>query len=1200
MTESGHPVPVANRAAEPQPVANDAATGSLEASLRRALANSSPERVRIATAYLSPAGLLTIEPGLAGATSVRLLLGERPFMTRRGPPDVLVQPGADTEHQGPSEAVDWYGFLEGQYPWLLLTREQRTKVANTNPHAAYQAGINVEMWRQVYQTVEFLRRDQVEVRRYLGKHAGSVKEGRVLEFRSPSARLHAKAYLFANGDSSFTAVGSSNLTRGGLQDNIELNLLSHDAALGEQLAQWFDDRWTQGQDCRMEFIEQLEECVLFGRRYQPWDVFIKALHTAYGRFLNLGLAEDIRTLLADFQAEAVQRCLSLLERHWGAMLCDSVGLGKTWEGLGILSEFARRREGQARAVIVCPAQLESNWNEESTRQFDIGAEVVTMESLPRLIDRDEATPLERATADTNLKRLQRADIILVDESHNFRNPETKRYRALMEIIRGGTPDKRVLLLTATPINNSVWDLYHQLQLITRGDDTWYASRGPVANLRSTFNAVEKGDGGAGLLDTMLLSLVRRTRHDIRALQAAGESLTVGDEPVRFPNHEIPKAVAYSLQNLYGDIYRDVLDAVKDLTFAVYQLEAYGVETGEEETAERVRQRSANFLGIMRTILLKRMESSVAALASTVETLVSYLDQFLARLGDGKVLTPKQAHRLRAVLGGSLPDADADLAEWDARTADTLREMLDAPTDPAQRARLHADATADRDRLVGLQRRLEWLATLWGTAGDPKIAAVRELLDGLPPTDAHGLPTKVVLFSNYRDTALHVFRSLGGDPEGFSAGGELRVRSTLADERWMSLLHGGDSRERRAAVLDRFAPLAAHRNSEALDDPGLQERIEPYRKESIELLIATDVLSEGQNLQDAQYLINYDLHWNPVRMIQRAGRIDRLFSPHETVYIYNVMPEKGLEELLKLVDSLRRKLETIEDAVALDASVLGEQIEARELDAVMKIRAGGAAADEVYLEGERTQGLDAGLDVLNQYLDLMRSIATKDVEDIPDGVYSVVKGPRSGVFVMLRMPEELTGEVFWRFYPLDDLARPESSPLTILEKIQADRDTPRYGLPDSVNPFAFLNPPLQAAVDQIGAAYVEAAAAQAPSQFTAKLKSILQRDDLLQADSDLWERLHGWANLPHPSDALRRPRLRDPVRALRQMRINAPLDDLLPQLRGLDAAVRAEGLDRPLARPDSRQPSVRDLELVAWALVVGPEGLPEDVGTQSPG
>ncbi|GAI51274.1 unnamed protein product, partial [marine sediment metagenome] len=173
-----------------------------------------------------------------------------------------------------------------------------------------------------------------------------------------------------------------------------------------------------------------------------------------------------------------------------------------------------------------------------------------------------------------------------------------------------------------------------------------------------------------------------------------------------------------------------------------------------------------------------------------------------------------------------------------------------------------------------------------------------------------------------------------------------------------------------------------------------------------LLIATDVLSEGQNLQDAQYLINYDLHWNPVRMIQRAGRIDRLFSPHDKVYIYNVMPEQGLEDLLKLVSSLTRKLETIEDAIALDASVLGEQIEAKQLDKILAIRRGGAQAESVYLEGERNQGLDEGMELLNQYLEIMKNYATEDVAKIPDGVYSIKNGPESGIYIMLQMPEEL--------------------------------------------------------------------------------------------------------------------------------------------------------------------------------------------------
>ena len=144
-------------------------------------------------------------------------------------------------------------------------------------------------------------------------------------------------------------------------------------------------------------------------------------------------------------------------------------------------------------------------------------------------------------------------------------------------------------------------------------------------------AIEKGESGSGLLDAMMLSLVRRTRHDIRAMQEAGEDMEVNGQPLRFPEHEIPTAINYNLQGLYGNIYIDIIDAIEHLNFAVYRLDEYGVDTGELETTDRVQQRNSNFLGIMRTILLKRMESSLAALTSTVQSLVSYLDLFLVRL-----------------------------------------------------------------------------------------------------------------------------------------------------------------------------------------------------------------------------------------------------------------------------------------------------------------------------------------------------------------------------------------------------------------------------------------------------------------------------------------------------------------------------------------------------------------------------------------
>ena len=1178
------------------PIANEPSTGSMQEHLVGALARVIPQDIRIATAYLTPDGFLNLKDGMGNATRVRLLLGERPFMNRRGPGDVLSPPSDRDELHGPAESVDWYTFLEGGYPWLLLTHEERRELLarGATPEAA---AFDLSAWERVTALADFLRRDDIEVRRFLGSDAGKVLPEEVLDHRSPKNRLHAKAYLFSGEMGHYAVVGSSNLTKSGLSENSELNLASYDRELTAHLEGWFDEKWELGQDCKAQFIQRLEECVLFGRRYTPWQVMLKSLHAAYGRFLEMGLSEEVMGRLAGFQQQAVQRCVALLRRHWGAMLCDSVGLGKTYEGLGILREFANQRSDDprgrpsTRALIVCPAQLQDNWSSDRFAEWGIIATTVTMESLPSLADiEEEPSAIQRQRLRAELKRYQdQFDIILVDESHNFRNPRTKRYRALMEIIRGGKPDKRVLLMTATPINNSVWDLYHQLMLITRGDDTWYAGRGPISNLKAAFQTIEKRESDSGLLDTMMLSLVRRTRHDIRSMQEAGETMEVNGQPLRFPEHEIPKAVDYSLQGLYGNVYLDIIDAIEHLNFAVYRLDEYGVETGEKESSAQLRQRNANFVGIMRTILLKRMESSLASLTSTVRSLVDYLNLFLARLEHGHVLTPRQAYKLRGVLGGSLPDHDQDVEDMDPKAVAALQQELNAPEDVDLQAKLQADVEFDRDRLQTLLTRLQWLETMLAEQGDPKAQAVRKLLEGLPKEDDHGQPTKVALFTTYKDTAQHLFKQFGGDVESLKS--NVRVQSNLEDRRWMSLLTGGHDQNRRRAVLERFAPLATHRETEPSDDPTLLRKIEPLRAQGIELLIATDVLSEGQNLQDAQFLVNYDLPWNPVRMIQRAGRIDRLFSPHDKVYIYNLMPEDGLEDLLNLVENLTKKIETIEDAVALDASVLGEQIEAKELDKVMRLRAGGVQADQVYREGERSQGLDEGAELLNRYLDLMKEFATEDVRDIPNGVYSVKQGMANGVYVMLKMPEEASGEVFWRFYPLGNVAQPMTSPNDILSIVEASRDERRLEIPPCVNPFQHLSVPLKAAVDQIGQAYLDAISAVTSDSFTRRIRQFLNRDDLLQSQPDLFTFFNDWVEMPLPSDASRRVGMRDPVRVMNQLAPSrAELGQVVQGLTALREAVRAEGLDRPIARPEARKPSVEDLELVAWELVVGPDGL----------
>lgn len=1169
-------------------IANDELTGTMLVELTRAFKAVHPDRVRIATAYLTPDGFREIRSGMEQAKDIRLLLGERPFLTRRGPTELLSK-GEDAELAGPLESIDWFEFLEGRVPWVLMTHAQRKQLLESTGDTAFEQRKEFDLtsWHKVQELVQFLSRSEVMVRRYLGDRAGLIAKGKVLSMDvSASEHLHAKAYILREERASYGAIGSSNLTKGGLQDNVEANLITDDPVVVDELDGWFDRKWAKGQDCKDEFIRMLEECVLFGRRFYPWQVFLKALHAAYGHFLGFGLDENVAGRLALFQQEGVARAIDLLERHWGAMICDSVGLGKTYTGLGVLREFVARRGNNAKALVICPAQLESNWSAERLHGFGVFGETVSMESLVQLVDIDEvASEVERSRLRKRLRKYQGYDIILVDESHNFRNPGTKRYRALMEIIRGGEKaDKRVLLLTATPINNSLWDLYHQLMLITRGDNSWYAGRGPVGNLEGTFRSLEKQGGGPGLLDTMLLTLVRRTRHDIRQHQEADKPLEIGGKPLVFPEHEIPEAITYSLENLYeGDVYKQVIEAIERLNFSVYNLEEYGVERPTDKKADKDRaiDRNTAFIGIIRTVYLKRMESSVAALGASLRNQIDYLELFLKFLGRGKVLFPQDRDRLRVMLGGSLSDDALEASGIDEDVRDLIESLVQVDAEKCDAARLDKAVSADHDTLAILLSSLNRLKAVQ-PGSDPKVAALRKVLESLPRADAHGVPTKVIIFTNYKDTAVHLFRALGG-PEGGLATGEVRAKSNLSGGQWISVLTGLDDKKRRQTVLSHFAPLAALREEDrALNDPELLLEIRPFREQGIDLLISTDVLSEGQNLQDAQYLVNYDLHWNPVRMIQRAGRIDRFFSPHEKVYFFNMMPEKELEDLLRLVKRLQQRVKAIDATVGLDASVLGEIIEAKALNDLMMIRQGGAKADQVYLEGERKVEFDDALDQLRTYIDLIKSIGTEEVRSLPDGIYSVREGDQPGIFIQLKMPQEYGGEVFWRYYPADS-NEVIASAVEAAQRIACDRECQRANLPEEENPFTHLIEPLKRATAELGQEYQRRVSAQDPGELICLVRSKLQDAEVQEAIPGLANTFFNWCDKPHPSDLLKRE---DTVQAAyRRLKAATASGEVASALAELWAALKAKGLDRPLPRPDERQPTERDLQLVCWELVM---------------
>ena len=240
-------------------------------------------------------------------------------------------------------------------------------------------------------------------------------------------------------------------------------------------------------------------------------------------------------------------------------------------------------------------------------------------------------------------------------------------------------------------------------------------------------------------------------------------------------------------------------------------------------------------------------------------------------------------------------------------------------------------------------------------------------------------------------------------------------------------------------------------------------------------------------------------------------------------------------------------------------------------------------------------MDEGAELLNHYLDLMKEFATEEVRAIPNGVYSIKTGMADGVYIMLKMPEEASGEVFWRFYPLGNVSQPVTSPNDVLSIVEANREEQRADIPPNENPFRHLGAPLKAAVDQIGQAYIDAMSSVTPDAFTRRVRLFLNRDDLLAANPDLFQFFSDWINTPLPSDTVRRVGMRDPVRILNRLApTRAELGQVVQALTALRTAIQLEGLDRPLRRPDTRQPSVEDLELVAWELVIGPEGLPSKV------
>jgi len=902
----------------PDYIDNITADRQLREVLRCLLIEWGETELDIASGFFEPEVWRMLGEPLKGLSAFRLLLGR--------PPEI-VNPNEDA------------GLVD-------LTRLYRDKLRTD----LEDLPLTRDYAHLIDDLIAFLRRESVAVRFYRGDF------------------LHAKAYLTPNA----AIVGSSNFTPSGMTRKAELNLVQQTKAVIRDLRDnWFESMWENSADQKDALIDTLAESKFGGARWTPHDVFIKVLYEYFKDRLVMDAPESrLGVELASFQQEGLREAIRLIDRHGGVIVSDAVGLGKTYIGMGLLEHYVlgKRRKGFIpRGLVICPAQLRDLVWEPKLNEYGIKCDVISQESLGR--------------ADFDWKNLNAYDVVLIDESHNFRNPGTGRYQNLMKLLGTGNPNKLVILMTATPINNSIWDLYHQVAFLTRGQDGFFREYG-IRNLKGFFKAIQ--DGSADIFTLLEQVMVRRSRQDVKQRQEAGEEIRLpGKGVIKFPERTL-HSVEYDLDATYDGFYERIVNLIDSLALVSFNIEAYRREADSVEVKREV-QTSEALIGILKTLYLKRLESSLEAFAISIQRQKAFQERFVRLLTAGRLLDPKTNRKLIALEA----DADALPADTDA-LIDALPE-IDSSDYDLKRIRRDLDFDLNTlDQMLVMLERVQ--RTSDESKRDAKLAQVAHLLGG----DLHD--RKTLVFSYYHDTAAYVYRQLTTDPAWAVGWSRPPV---------IALINGSTKSDQRERIVRRFAPVA----NTLPGEPSVISDTEP----EIDILISTDVLSEGQNLQDAGVILNYDLHWTPIRMIQRAGRIDRLGTAFDHLAIYNCFPQKGLENLLRLVQRLQDRIRAIDSTVGLDASVLGEVIGTRSLEQLRKLRLGDASVmDELERENELVS-TDEMKFPLMLYL---QQVGMDRIRAIPRGIGSGIGKtvpPRpAGVFFAFQAGDRH----FWRLYMND--------------------------------------------------------------------------------------------------------------------------------------------------------------------------------------
>ncbi len=826
--------------------------------------------------------------------------------------------------------------------------------------------------------------------------------------------LHAKLYLVHRRDPVTPLigfVGSSNLTLAGLSHQGELNvdLVEQDAA--HKLLEWFDQRWNDpwAYDITDELASLIEQSWAGLEGVRPYLVYLKmAYHLceeARAGKREFRLPRVFQGVLLDFQVEAVSLAAHHLHRRGGVLLGDVVGLGKTLMATAIAKIF--QEDDGSNTLIICPPKLIDLWQQHVDR-YGLAARVV---SLGQVIDR--------------LPQLPRFRTLIIDESHNLRNREGKRYRAVRDYIELNEP--RVILVTATPYNKHYIDLSNQLRLFLDEDrdlrirperffQQWLAQGKTEADfvaqyqaLPTSLRAFEKSPFPEDWRDLMRLFLVRRTRQFIIRNYAKFDEtrqryyVTLNGNPHYFPVRQ-PRTIGFTINaddpdDQYARLLNDeVVGVIESLMLPRYGLANYLIEDAErlangneQRILANLNRAGRRLIGFCRTNLYKRLESDGYSFLLSVERHILRNLITLHALENG--LPVPIGTQDAAMLDTSVSDADEEFVETDLPQepeAFSGVEQLSAREMDLQAFRHRAASVYERYR-TEFASRFDWLdpkfftpelkehllgdakalfqvlrrAGKWQPEKDAKLLALHKLLTQKHPND------KVLVFTQFADTAYYL--------------GEQLQRLGLSDFAVVTA-----ETEDPVALARRFSPAS---------NGGLRSG-----ETELRVLIATDVLAEGQNLQDAHIVVNFDLPWAVIRLIQRAGRVDRIGQQHDTIIVYSFLPADGVERIIRLRARLFRRLEENQEVIGTDESFFGEEAENKLRDLYTE-KAG-------VLDDDST---DEDIDLASLALQVWNSASPEDqkaAQNLPPIVYATAPLPDPpdpqnhppGVIAYLRFPD----------------------------------------------------------------------------------------------------------------------------------------------------------------------------------------------------